>query len=253
MHHVSCLISKTKNTQGRVKVDLGLTMDQDKCTSGTSSFSPFWHFIPFLFVDFYPRDSFKSRSVTFRIFYESTRYSSYLMGTRQEWLIIRTTSILTRHTKHPFAGVQSSRAIQAPTALGGSVYKNVESLWQGTEISPSSRSTVWDYSPTPPILGCLQMIILCNTLALLKYPRSWATSRIRPSSNVYFLNTGSSWARAWPILLIDSEGGTRSLGGPFEPGSGVERELGSRKYRIYNQILTSVNYRGLTLSFELMK
>lgn len=31
-------------------------------------------------------------------------------------------------TKQPFSGVQSSRAIQHPTALGGSVYKNVESL-----------------------------------------------------------------------------------------------------------------------------
>jgi len=37
------------------------------------------------------------------------------------------------HTKHPFCAVHSSKAIQAPIALGGSVYKNVESLWLGTE------------------------------------------------------------------------------------------------------------------------
>jgi len=38
-------------------------------------------------------------------------------------------------TRQPFAGVQSSKAIQAPTALGGSVYKKVESLWHGTTVS----------------------------------------------------------------------------------------------------------------------
>ena len=31
-------------------------------------------------------------------------------------------------TKHPFSAVHSSRAIHAPIALGGSVYRNVESL-----------------------------------------------------------------------------------------------------------------------------
>lgn len=46
-------------------------------------------------------------------------------------------------TKQPFSAVQASRAIQAPIALGGSVYKNVESLWLGTSnqhaIQPQGR------------------------------------------------------------------------------------------------------------------
>ena len=38
-------------------------------------------------------------------------------------------------TRHPFSGVHDSSAIQQPTALGGSVYRKVESLWHGTQIS----------------------------------------------------------------------------------------------------------------------
>lgn len=57
-----------------------------------------------------------------------------------------------RKERQPLLGVQSSSANQNPMAEGGSVYRKVESLWLGT---------------APPILGCLQMIILCNTFGSL--------------------------------------------------------------------------------------
>lgn len=44
-------------------------------------------------------------------------------------------------TRQPFSGVQSSSAIQHPMALGGSVYRNVESLWQGTGVSSARGGT----------------------------------------------------------------------------------------------------------------
>ncbi len=40
--------------------------------------------------------------------------------------------VAANRTKAPFSDVQSSSAIQKPTADGGSVYRNVESLWHGT-------------------------------------------------------------------------------------------------------------------------
>lgn len=71
---------------------------------------------------------------------------------------------------------------------------------------------------------------------------------------MYFRNTGSSTARAWPILFIDCDGETRSFGGSDDPSDGVDKELGSRKYRIYLSILDDESgMRGLTLSFELIK
>lgn len=84
-------------------------------------------------------------------------------------------------------------------------------------------------SPDPPILGCLQMIMLCNTLGLFCSPRSLARSRTLSDSSVYFLNTGSRTASACPILLTARAGSTRSLAG--EVGvAGVRAEV-SRKYR----------------------
>lgn len=38
----------------------------------------------------------------------------------------------TSPTRAPFSAVHASKAIQKPTADGGSVYRNVESLWIGT-------------------------------------------------------------------------------------------------------------------------
>jgi hypothetical protein len=47
-----------------------------------------------------------------------------------------------RHTRQPLEAVHSSRAIQAPIALGGFVYKNVESLWHGTPCQLLSLRSV---------------------------------------------------------------------------------------------------------------
>lgn len=139
-------------------------------------------------------------------------------------------------TRHPFCGVQSSRAIHAPTALGGSVYRNVESLCIGTNCRIShilfildkgywrGSANVWyskmTYSPVPPILGCLQMIILCRTLGSSWYPISSITFRTLSLSKVYLLKTGSRFAKACPILLIDLKGSTLNFGGALlVPGS----------------------------------
>ena len=54
-----------------------------------------------------------------------------------------------RKLRHPFSSVESSSAYQNPTALGGSVYRNVLSWCGGT---------------APPISGCLQMTMLCRHL-----------------------------------------------------------------------------------------
>ena len=128
-------------------------------------------------------------------------------------------------TRQPFSGVQASSAIQAPIALGGFVYRNVESLWLGTGISFKARRH--QHSPVPPILGCLQITILCNTLGSLCAPSCLATSLILPFSKVCFRKTGSRTPNAWPILLIDFAGGTRSFAG--DSGVGAEMEDGSRK------------------------
>lgn len=108
------------------------------------------------------------------------------------------------------------------------MYKNVESLWLGT--ARELTDTIDHHSPVPPILGCLQITMLCKTLGSLCTSRSRATERILSSSKVYFRNTGSSTPRAWPILLTDRAGGTRSLAGVS--GVAVVMDEGSRKYRI---------------------
>ncbi len=82
-------------------------------------------------------------------------------------------------------------------------------------------------SPIPPIRGCLQMIMLCNTLGLSCSPTSFARSRILSLSSVCLRKTGSRMARAWPILLIERSAGTTSFAG--EVSVADEREEGSRK------------------------
>lgn len=82
-------------------------------------------------------------------------------------------------------------------------------------------------SPAPPILGCLQIIILCNTLGLSCSLSSFAKSATFGVSSVYLRKTGLRTASAWPILLIDCAGGTRSLAGVVAVAG--ETELGSRK------------------------
>jgi hypothetical protein len=134
-------------------------------------------------------------------------------------------------TRQPFSAVQSSKATQAPTALGGSVYKNVESLWQGTTHHDMSVYLVGtDDSPIPPIFGCLHMIILCKTRGFACSPKSLANFAILGSSSVYFRKIELRGARAWPILFIERDGGTFSR----EGASGVAsvRADGSRKYLI---------------------
>ena len=50
----------------------------------------------------------------------------------QESALHRSSNKDVKLTRHPLDGVQSSKAIQAPIALGGLEYRNVESLCVGT-------------------------------------------------------------------------------------------------------------------------
>jgi hypothetical protein len=99
-----------------------------------------------------------------------------------------------RKLKHPFVAVASSSAYQNPTALGGSVNRNVLSWCGGTR---------------PPISGCLQITILCRTTGLRKY-RSRAIAAFSRERVTRRKGGDRSW-RAWPILLMASSLGLRSV------------------------------------------
>jgi hypothetical protein len=64
-----------------------------------------------------------------------------------------TTSPEQRLTRAPFSAVHASKAIQKPTADGGSVYRNVESLWIGTgsavqyEVTSGRRNFTFTADP----------------------------------------------------------------------------------------------------------
>lgn len=88
-----------------------------------------------------------------------------------------------------------------------------------------------DYSPTPPIRGCLQMIMVWSTRgSLMSFDRLRATS-LTFSEVVTSRNAGSA-SRPCPILLMDREGGYSSFG-----GSSLDSAEGSRKYRIWCQLV----------------
>lgn len=90
----------------------------------------------------------------------------------------------------------------------------------------SGSATVQRHSPTPPIRGCLQMIMVWSTRGSLMFrPRLLATS-FTLSLVVTSRKTGSA-RRPWPILLIEREGGYRSFGG--SPSFASDRAEGSRK------------------------
>jgi hypothetical protein len=110
-------------------------MYQHQRSSFTWGLRPTWHIFPGLLVWFDAWDRLES-CPTAGSTDEAGGYASGLVRARQKGLqesaLHCSSNKGVKLTRHPFDGVQSSKAIQVPIALGGSVYRNVESLWVGT-------------------------------------------------------------------------------------------------------------------------
>lgn len=213
-------------------------MDEDKCASRTCGFSPSWHLVPSFLVGLNAGHGLKGGTVAFGVFDEPARDARKLVRPRQEGLTISLAQpsslqdagyLPSSHFGEYSPQARSMRLLHWADQCRGKSNRCGKVLLAFRPVPTSYLRPEIVNVPTPPIRGCLQMIMLCSTRGLLNCCSSLAVCAIRPSSKVYLRKTGSSGARAWPILLIDWAGGTSRRGGSEEPASGVEIELGSRK------------------------